>query len=395
MRKSIVHTALLVIALFAHNAQATLAGDIQNLNTDAVALQTYMSGIHFDADSLCAPLLEANELARNLVNSITGVSDSLAAPLAVDTDTLNALDSLVLTSTGIASEALSLSLDVNALSTTANALTVKDGITAMLQLSDDIGTMANRIGEMADKILVMSDNIGLMADRILLTQELQNQNVALTTNSILQTQTNMLSLVSVVETASYDATLDTLLTRGELLAARMMAIAFNPWTMPGQLRNIAKDVNLYLHQVNAASDALSSDSAANTAYITSDTLVKLANLPLMLTSLATVVDGYAVAIEGLQSITYKPSLYDSLKSMLQLSADIGVMANRILEMGDTILAMADNIGLQADQILATQAGMNINIATTQMSILGAQTMAIDMIASQNLCVGMRALFPAC
>jgi len=108
-----------------------------------------------------------------------------------------------------------------------------------------------------------------------------------------------------------------------------------------------------------------------------------------------VVDGYAIAIEGLQAITYKPSLYDSLKSMLQLSADIGVMANRILEMGDTILAMADNIGSQADQIIATQAAMNINIAATQTSILGVQTMAIDIIAAQNLCVGMKALFPGC
>ena len=33
--------------------------------------------------------------------------------------------------------------------------------------------------------------------------------------------------------------------------------------------------------------------------------------------------------------------------------DIGVMANRILEMADLILVMADNIGLQADQILLT------------------------------------------
>ena len=384
MRKSIVTSALLVIALFAHNAQATLAGDIQNLNTDAVALQTYLSDVQLNAESLCGPLLEANQLARNLVSSITSVSDSLAAPLTVDIDTLNALDSLVLTSTGIAGEALSLSLDVNALSTAADALTLKDGITAMLQLSDDIGTMADRIGEMADKILVMSDNIGVMADRILLTQELQNQNVALTTNSILQTQTNMLGLVSVVETASYDATLDSLLVQGEFLAARMTAVAFNPWTMDDQLRDVAEDVNLYLQQVKATSDVLSSDSAANTAYITSDTLVKLANLPLMLASLATVVDGYVIAIEGLQAITYKPSLYDSLKSMLQLSADIGVMANRILEMGDTILAMADNIGLQADQIVATQAAMNINIATTQTSILGAQTMAIGLITTWNL-----------
>ena len=44
--------------------------------------------------------------------------------------------------------------------------------TLILELSDDISTMANRIGEMADLILLMSDDIGEMADRIVHTEEL-------------------------------------------------------------------------------------------------------------------------------------------------------------------------------------------------------------------------------
>lgn len=74
----------------------------------------------------------------------------------------------------------------------------------------------------------------------------------------------------------------------------------------------------------------------------------------------------------------------SLKSMLQLSADIGSMANRILEMADQILAMADNIGMQADQILATQAAMNGSVATTQAGILNAQTAVIGIIVVRRL-----------
>ncbi|HEY9052070.1 MAG TPA: hypothetical protein VIQ03_11035 [Gammaproteobacteria bacterium] len=384
IRTPLLTAAFLVIALFAQNASATLATDLQNLNSEATTLKTYMSGINLNADSMCGPLLEANNMARNLINSISNVNDSLAAPLQVDADVMNALDTLFVTGAGIANEALGLSVDVNSLSTTANAITLKDGITAMLQLSDDIGTMADRIGEMADKILVMSDNIGLMADRILLTQELQNQNIALTTNSILQTQTNMLTLVSVVETASYDISIDYLIAQGELLAERMMSAVLRARTMDVTLRDIAADVNLYLQQLKTVNDALSVDIAANTTYITSDTLVKLANMPLMLTSLATAIDGYVIAIGGLQAITTSPTLYDSLKSMLALSADIGVMANRILEMGDVILAMADNIGLQADQIIATQVAMNVNIATTQTSILAAQEMAIGLIVLRNL-----------
>ena len=384
IQKLLLLPVFFVLVLFAQSAHATLATDLQNLNTEATTLNTYMASISLNADTVCGPLLEANTMARNLINSITQVDDSLAAPLTVDADVYNALDQLVETGLGIANEALRISVDINTLSTLANAITIKDGITAMLQLSDDIGTMADRIGEMSDNILVMADNIGVMADRILVTQELQNQNIALTTSSILQTQTNMLSLVSIFETASYDATFDNLFAQGELLATRMMAVAFNPWTMDDQLRDVAADVNTFLQQVKTASDALNADTAANTAYITADTLTKLANLPLMLTSLATAIDGYVIAIEGLQATTSAPTLYDSMKSMLTLSADIGIMANRILEMADVILAMADNIGLAADQILLTQSAMNVNVATTQTAILGAQDMAIGMIAFWNL-----------
>ena len=46
--------------------------------------------------------------------------------------------------------------------------------------------------------------------------------------------------------------------------------------------------------------------------------------------------------------------------------------------------MSDNIGMQADQIVLTQQAMNLNVATTQTAILGAQQMAIGIIAARNL-----------
>jgi len=244
--------------------------------------------------------------------------------------------------------------------------------------------MADRIGEMADNILVMSDNIGLMADRILLTQELQNQNVTLTTNSILQTQTNALTLVSVVEVATYDLSFAALIAEGNLLAARMMAVAFNPWTMDDQLAAVATDVKAFMDDVSLTNDAISADAAANTMTISAEAMVQLGNMSLMLTALATAMDGYVIAIGGIQAITSDRNLTASLQSMLQLSADIGVMANRILEMGDQILVMADNIGLQAEQILLTQQAMNVNVAATQAAILGAQDMTIMLIAARSL-----------
>ena len=244
---------LLVVALiFSHTAaaarpQPSLLTDLQGVNNEASALQTQLAGITLSADSVCGPLVNANQATRDLVNSIAAVNDNLAAPVSVDADALTALDDLSATSLAIANESLRLSVDLNTLSTAADALTIKDGFVAMLQLSDDIGTMADRIGEMADNILVMSDNIGLMADRILLTQELQNQNVALTMNSILQTQTNALTLVSVVEDATYDLSFATLITEGGLLAARMEAVILAPRTMDDQLAAVAADVKSFLN----------------------------------------------------------------------------------------------------------------------------------------------------
>ena len=71
IRTPLLTAALLVIALFAQNASATLASDIQNLNSEATTLKTYMSGVNLNADSMCGPLLEANNMARNrLFNSL-------------------------------------------------------------------------------------------------------------------------------------------------------------------------------------------------------------------------------------------------------------------------------------------------------------------------------------
>jgi len=72
----------------------------------------------------------------------------------------------------------------------------KDYVKAMLQLSKDIGTMADRIGQMADRILVMADKIGDMSDRILETQRIQGVNVALTQKNILEAQKNFTLLLT-------------------------------------------------------------------------------------------------------------------------------------------------------------------------------------------------------
>lgn len=68
-------------------------------------------------------------------------------------------------------------------------------VVAMLQLSQDILEMADKIGEMADRILVMADNIGDMSDRILETQMIQSENARITQENILQAQINLQKLL--------------------------------------------------------------------------------------------------------------------------------------------------------------------------------------------------------
>ena len=361
-----------------------LAEDLQALVTEGNNLTTQLSGISLTADNLCNELYSANQAANAYINSITAVNAGLSAPLTLDADILTALDNLSLVTLSLANEALALSGDLDTLALTAQMYDISDGLVAMLQLSDDIGTMADRILEMADNILDMADNIGTMSDRIIATQELQNSNVALTQASILTTQENLLTLVSVINTSLFNTNLQTLLDDGTFLAAYMSSIVLTPVNMSTALAGISGDADAYMASVVATDNLISGVTQTSTLYINADALTSFVNLSIMTTSLGTALQGYAVAINGLAPITSTPTLSDSMGSMLRLSYDIGVMADRILEMADVILAMADNIGLTADQILLIQQQQNVNVAATQASILASQEIMIALAATYGL-----------
>lgn len=362
---------------------ADLKTDLTNINNSIVELKGNIADINLTSDTMCAPLIAINQQAKDIVDSITVVNENLAAPLTLDNETLVLTENLFINVAALSNESSLLSTDVTLLQPTTNAITFKDGITAMLQLSSDIGEMADRIGEMADNILIMSDNIGLMADRILETQVIQGENIALTQNSILTTQTNVLTLVSVVETASYDLSLETLISNGKLLVAKMALVTLNPLNMSRELLKVKTDVESYLLQVEQFKVLLNSDNVQSTIYINSQSMSALMNLSNIMSSIGTVLNGYVIMVNVSKSLTKKTTLLDAMKSMLALSADIGKMSNNILEMADQILLMSDNIGMQADQILLTQELQSVNIVATQTSILAAQQLAIGIIAASN------------
>ena len=371
------------LALSASLLQADLKTDLTNINTSMLELNSSISNVELNSTTMCASLISLNKQAKDIVNAIVLVNDSFSSPITLDNETLLLTENLFVSVASLSNQSSLLSDEITLLQPDTDAFILADAITAMLQLSGDIGEMADRIGEMADNILIMSDNIGLMADRILETQVIQSENLTVTQNTLLQTQTNTLALVSVIETASYDLSLDTLITEGNILVAKMALVAINPWNMSSELADVQTDVHNYLIQVEQFKALLNTDIAQNTIYINSDALNKLVDLSIIMNSIGIVMDGYGTAIEASQLFTRESTLLAAMNSMLALSSDIGKVSNNILEMADQILLMADNIGLAADQILLTQELQRINIATTQAYVLTAQQLAIGIIASNN------------
>lgn len=365
-------------------AVSPLATDLQTLLTEAGELNTLLAGINLDADNLCAPLVSANQVTSTHINNIANVDSSLAAPLTLDADILTALENLSLTYVSLGNEAVRISTELNALSNSMDQLTIAEGISLVLALSDDIGTMADRIGEMADRILVMSDNIGAMADNIILTQQIQNANVDLTLQNILSAQTNVVNLVAQIDTSIYNLDLINQFNFASLLEGDMSSVVLTAQNVATELARLVPDVATLKADIETTASVIDADAVNNTMVVNEQSMITLLDLSGKIAALATAVEGYAVAVDGLNAISAQPTLEDSVGSILTLSYDIGVMAGRIGSEADLILEMADNIGMQATQIVATQQLQSSNIAATQTALLNAQVTMINLVAAYGL-----------
>jgi len=163
---------------------------------DLVSTLTLTNLTAFKLDSQLANLeTSVDTYAANVLTVYDSVANATGA-LTLDSEVLVSLQTLATVSASLAQQVGVLSNEVVTLAPTTLLTSLEASLYSMLRLSDDIGTMANRILEMADKILVMADNIGLMADRILATQLIQNSNIELVVAATLQTQQNTLTLFS-------------------------------------------------------------------------------------------------------------------------------------------------------------------------------------------------------
>jgi len=169
-----------------------------------------------------------------------------------------------------------------------------------------------------------------------------------------------------------------LITQGNKLLVTIKGTNLSSVSMSSQLNNIETDVINFQNQVTRAYDTIVT-AKGTTLTLTDELLVSFQTLSTVSSSIAKANLGLTVQISSIASATATSSLDSSLKAMLRLSDDIGLMADRILEMANKILIMADNIGLMADRIVATQIIQSDNLKVVVDAILQTQTNIIEVI----------------
>lgn len=179
-----------------------------------------------------------------------------------------------------------------------------------------------------------------------------------------------LNIAQAADSATLNDDLDDLVAQGNDLLTSVNTTVLYPFTMASRLGDLADSVSVYNAQVIAVYQNLA--ETGGTISVTDDTLANLEALGTVSASLAQGVLALSAEVAVLAPATGLSSLENALYSMLQLSSDIGVMADRILEMAGLIMLMADNIGIMADRILATQVIQNGNLALVVDAMLQTQ-----------------------
>ncbi len=372
-----------VILLASMPLRADIHTDLQSLLNQTNTLNSELSNFTFNQEGSCAQMRTLNQSIEDNTLTIKNITDTMSSFSVTDAD-LDVLDDLSSLSQNMSVESVRLSMELNTITDTAELFEYSAGLNAMLQLSQDIGTMADRILEMADRILIMADNIGLMADRIITTQVIQNQNIALTQSSILLTQQNMVLLSDSLSTIIYNVTLGQILDNTEFLSNEMNQTSLTSNNMQTELASIQSQTVTLLESMTTLLDLMVTNSAKMSHYINADTLTMLGDLSGIHRALSASLETYANTIEQLAPLTDTVILSDATATMLQLTKDIGVMSDRIMQMTNKIYIMADNIGLMSDNIVTTQNIQMTNVALTESSLLTSQSIMLTVIKNFGL-----------
>jgi len=169
------------------------------------------------------------------------------------------------------------------------------------------------------------------------------------------------------EASALTTDLQALVDQGNDVNTQLSAISLNTDNSCTELGSAIASVKAFTADIDAVSGKLTAALSVET-----DSLTALDDLSLVSTHMAGMLSVLSSDISTLSLNSELADIQAALDAMLKLSDDIGIMADRILEMGDKILVMSDNIGIMADRILLTQQIQSSNMALTQASILTTQ-----------------------
>ena len=378
-----IRKTLLLLTLLWQIGHASVTTELQGLVTDGQELNSRLSAFTFTEENACSELGLLNTSIKDYTASIQLVTTHIPNPFSISADDLTSLDTLSTIAVEMGRNAFRLSTGVQTNGSCYDRSNYESLMAAMLRLSDDIGTMADRILEMADRILVMGDNIGLMADRILVTQQLQNGNIRLTQDALLQTQKNVISVNDALMPQIYDALLSNLSAKTQALADAMAATVLEKTTMNVQLQQLETNASSVMIASRNLQEWAAKNNQIAAIELDGDTLTMLGDLSQMHKGMGGSLEAFADAIETLSGETDAQVLQEAMTSMLRLSYDVGVMSNRIMEMSDKIIVMADNIGLMSDRIRQTQELQQGNFETMFQSMFAAQSSMISLFQAMN------------
>jgi len=373
----------MIFFLLWQGAQASTTTDLQGLVTQGETLNGELTAFTFSQENACSELGTLNTSVKDYIVSIQVVSSHIPSPYSVSVDDLDSLDSLSAIALQMARNTFRISTGLQTTGSCYDRSNYEVLMAAMLRLSDDIGTMADRILEMADRILVMADNIGIMADRILITQQLQNSNVLLTQESVLQTQNNMVGLSDALTPDLYDATLSGLITKSQALANAMEGTTLTETAMDVQLQQLEANASRLMISTKNLYEWAAKNNQIAAIEPSAETLTMFGDLSQIHQSMGSSLQTFAASIENLSDQTDADVLKAAIASMLKLSYDIGTMSNRIMEMSDKIIVMADNIGIMSDRIRQTQELQQGSFETMFHSMFSAQSSMITLFQSMN------------
>lgn len=375
---------LLLLVLFLANAHASLTTDLQALVSQGSALDANLSAFSFDQGDDCSDLGTLNTSVEQYIGSIEAVYAQLSAPLSLTEEDLTSLDDLSTVSRSMAQESVRIALELNSIESVADLFEYRAGLSAMLRLSDDIGTMADRILEMANRILVMADNIGSMADKIVFTMTLQSTNMQFIQASLLTTQQNMATLNASLSSIVYNLTLEQIQSDGDTLDSNMNTTLLTNFNMADELGQLQAESALLMGKVVSLYTFASLNSAMASHYINGDTLTYFSDLSEINKALAQSTENFARTVQLMAPLTETPVLSDATDSMLKLVQDIRLMSDRIMEMSDKIIVMADNIGVMSERIVEVEGIQTSNMAYTADSLTTSQNITISVIESYGL-----------